>query len=402
MASTASAADSLDPITAAQARLTGVRVSDCHRAALDFTSDTEEVDLPSFYQEASSRQHPWANIGDRTFWSGPRPPQRHWRNIFRWRSRPSLPSNNQTGNFSQRTALQPLAPKASRLSMPTPHHVYEHNGGSSPCLELPGHTEDPPSELAAFEQGTYQEVQKEMTATVREMAIRLRQKQTIQQLERLQFDDPEIIRLRRVPPGEMAELDSEPPGPAELPGWEVRALSSEPGPSAYELDTKGDIHNPEQGWPGDSQMEAPFSDLELVADVDSRGHLELPTSNPPNPKVSQGAQDIRPQGLSYVPSEGEAALRNCDGHSTECDSSTSRQNREMRSNYAADLTNRTPTDASLRQRHHPSPPQAHSRNLSGSVTMPIRDGEHECLSLFTDLDILVKALPARKSCRRTR
>ncbi|KAL9629085.1 MAG: hypothetical protein Q9204_005478 [Flavoplaca sp. TL-2023a] len=45
-----------------------------------------------------------------------------------------------------------------------------------------------PTELAAIERGTYEEVEKELIATARETARQLRQKQKLQQLERLPRD----------------------------------------------------------------------------------------------------------------------------------------------------------------------------------------------------------------------
>ncbi|KAL9000114.1 MAG: hypothetical protein Q9169_001189 [Polycauliona sp. 2 TL-2023] len=267
----------------------------------------------------------------------------------------------------------------------------------------------PPSELAAFEQGSYEDVQKELTATVREMAIRQRRKQTMQQLEQLQSNEPEILRLRRCPSNEIAELDSELVEPAELPGCEVRALSLVSGSCAYELDALSDPHEPEQGYrpvskiaqPDNPRTEAPFSDLELVGDLVAGGHIELPPSKLSSSDVSHGAQDTRPRDLVYISPGDKVALGSYDGNLTEGDSSTSWGNSKTQSNYTTNLTNRGPTDPGVRQQHDPSP-QVHSRNPSGSVTLPTWDREHECQSLFTDLDTLVKALPARKSCRQRR
>ncbi|KAI4252534.1 MAG: hypothetical protein L6R42_007920 [Xanthoria sp. 1 TBL-2021] len=276
----------------------------------------------------------------------------------------------------------------------------------APAAPAPNFREsNPPKELATFEQGTYEEVQKELTATAREMAIQLRRKQTLQQLEQLQLDEPGIIRIRRFPSREIAELDSELPEPTELPGWEIRASSSDPASCVYELDASDDIHEPKEttsriAQPRDSHIEPPFSDLEAVGDLDSRGHLEKMPMIPPGSNISYSAQDIGSQDESRLRSETEAATRNYHGHLTQPNSSNHWGNNEIRSNYTVNMTNYVPIDAGSEPQRHSSS-QVHSRNPSGSaVTIPPFDGENESHSLFTDLDTLVKALPARTSCRQ--
>ncbi|KAI4283380.1 MAG: hypothetical protein L6R38_002192 [Xanthoria sp. 2 TBL-2021] len=266
--------------------------------------ESKVVISPSF-EKVPGSQHPWSNVEDRTFWSGRRP-QRHWRKVFRRRSRPSLPPDVQIGRVSQRAVPPSSSPKGTSLSMPKKRRIQGDDGGISPCWELPGDTADSPKELATFEQGTYEEVQKELTATAREMAIQLRRKQTLQQLEQLQLDEPGIIRIRRFPSREIAELDSELPEPTELPGWEMRASSSDPASCVYELDMSDDIHEPKEttsriAQPRDSQTEPPFSDLEAVGDPDSRGHLEEMPMIPPGSNISYSAQDIGPQDESRLP-----------------------------------------------------------------------------------------------------
>ncbi|KAI4229525.1 MAG: hypothetical protein L6R36_000789 [Xanthoria steineri] len=255
--------------------------------------------------------------------------------------------------------------------------------------------------------GSYQVMlQKELTATAREMALQLRRKQTLQHLEQLQFDEPDMIRIRRFPCGEIAELGSEPPGPTELPGGEeTRASSLDPASCVYELDTLGDSHCPKEGYlttlkpveAWDSQTELPFSDLEPVGILDRRGHLKEISTAPLGFNLSYSAQDIESRDKSHLPNETEVRTGSHDGHVTEPNSSHSGENNEIRLNYTANTTNGVPADGGLERQKYPTS-QVHSRSPSGSFTLPHLEGENVNHSLFTDLDTLVKALPARTPC----
>lgn len=249
-------------------------------------------------------------------------------------------------------------------------------------------------------------MQKELTATAREMALQLRRKQTLQHLEQLQFDEPDMIRIRRFPCGEIAELGSEPPGPTELPGGEeTRASSLDPASCVYELDTLGDSHCPKEGYlttlkpveAWDSQTELPFSDLEPVGILDRRGHLKEISTAPLGFNLSYSAQDIESRDKSHLPNETEVRTGSHDGHVTEPNSSHSGENNEIRLNYTANTTNGVPADGGLERQKYPTS-QVHSRSPSGSFTLPHLEGENVNHSLFTDLDTLVKALPARTPC----
>ncbi|KAL8890169.1 MAG: hypothetical protein Q9215_002644 [Flavoplaca cf. flavocitrina] len=68
-------------------------------------------------------------------------------------------------------------------------------------------------------------------------------KQTLQQLERLQLDDPEIIRLRHLPLIGIVELDSELRGPIELPRCDMTAPSPGPDSCVYELYAVDSLHD---------------------------------------------------------------------------------------------------------------------------------------------------------------
>ncbi|KAL8854379.1 MAG: hypothetical protein Q9221_000866 [Calogaya cf. arnoldii] len=227
-----------------------------------------------------------------------------------------------------------------RLSMPTERRIQGNDSGMSPCYELPNHSTGSPTELATFEQGTYEEVQKELVATARVMAIQLRRKRTLQQLEQLQFDDPEIIRVRRFPSHYIAELDCEPPKPAELPGLDVEASSTNPASGVCGLGTLVDGHDPKEGYlptwetelPGHFRTEPPFSDLEAVGNSNSRGQIDKFPTVSSNPNISYITKDMQPQNISRLPSETEAAIGNYNCHPTE-NTGDSSGNNELRSNY---------------------------------------------------------------------
>lgn len=92
----------------------------------------------------------------------------------------------------------------------------------------------------------------------------------MEQLERLQFEDPEIIKLRRFPSAEIAELNSELPGPIELPGCGMAAPFPDPHSCVYELSTIDNLHGlqeeylttPDITQSRGSEIEPPCSDLE--------------------------------------------------------------------------------------------------------------------------------------------
>lgn len=215
-----------------------------------------------------------------------------------------------------------------------------------------------------------------------------------------------MIRIRRFPCGEIAELGSELPGPTELPGGEeTRALSLEPASCVYELDTLGDSHGPKEGYlttlkpveAGDSQTELPFSDLEPVGILDPRSHLQEFSTVALGFNIPYSAQDIESRDKSHLPNETEIRTGSHNGHVTEPNNSHSRENNEIRLNYTANTTNGVPADAGLERQQYP-PSQIHSRSPSGSFTLPHVEGENVNHGLFTDLDTLVNALPARTPC----
>ncbi|KAL8893591.1 MAG: hypothetical protein Q9192_005116 [Flavoplaca navasiana] len=265
-----------------------------------------------------------------------------------------------------------------------------------------------PTELAAFEHGTYEEVKKELIATARQMARQLRQKQTMQQLERLQLDDPEIIRLRHLPPTGIAELDLELPGPIELPGCDMTASSPDPDSCVYELNAVGNRHDLQEqhlktldtARLKGSETEPPYSDLEPLGNSDFGGNLAVPPLAVANCKASRRIQHLQPEAMGYLPNKDKAASKDHDGRLMRPDNLNDRGLNESRQDYSTRRTKYVlPTEANPGWKCQISS-QAYSRHASGSSTLRNVDSEIEPQSLFTDLDTLVKALPARTSSRQ--
>ncbi|KAL8840649.1 MAG: hypothetical protein Q9176_003762 [Flavoplaca citrina] len=106
-------------------------------------------------------------------------------------------------------------------------------------------------------------------------------KQTLQQLERLQLDDPEIIRLRHLPLIGIVELDSELRGPIELPRCDMTAPSPGPDSCVYELYAVDSLHDlqeehlttPDITQSRGSETEPPCSGLEPVGEPKCGDHL---------------------------------------------------------------------------------------------------------------------------------
>ncbi|KAL9034299.1 MAG: hypothetical protein Q9180_005486, partial [Flavoplaca navasiana] len=265
-----------------------------------------------------------------------------------------------------------------------------------------------PTELAAFEHGTYEEVKKKLIGTAREMARQLRQKRTVQQLERLQLDDPEIIRLRRLPPTGIVELDSELPGPIELPGCDMTASSPDPDSCVYELDAVGNRHDLQEqhlktldtARSKGSKTEPPYSDLEPLGNSDFGDNLAVPPLAIAKCRASRRMQHLQPEAMGYLPNKDEAASKNHDGHIMGPDNLNDRGLNESRQDCSTKRPNYVlPTEANPEWKCQNSS-QAYSRHASGSSTLRYVDSGIEPHSLFTDLDTLVKALPARTSSRQ--
>ncbi|KAL8876284.1 MAG: hypothetical protein Q9198_005495, partial [Flavoplaca austrocitrina] len=309
---------------------------------------------------------------------------------------------------ARHAALAPSLSTEAKLGMPTQRRVHEEDRKSSLCCELPGHTEVSPTELAAFEHGTYEEVKKELIATARQMARQLRQKQTMQQLERLQLDDPEIIRLRHLPPTGTVELDSELRGPVELPGCDMTAPSPDPDPCVYELNAVDNLHDlqveylttPDITQPRGSETEPPRSGLESVGEPKCGDHLVVPLLAPAGRTEFHNTQDVQAGNGSHFANDDNAALKVYDGHLIGHDSSTCQRHNESRRDYSIHGIKYINTGANF-ERGRQGTPQAHPRLASGSGTLRNVDREDERQSVFTDLETLVKALPARTSWRQT-
>ncbi|KAL8720762.1 MAG: hypothetical protein Q9225_002428 [Loekoesia sp. 1 TL-2023] len=101
-----------------------------------------------------------------------------------------------------------------------------------------------PVELVTTEYATYEEAKNEFRAAARRVALQKRREQTLEQLGRMQFEEPGIIKLRRPLSDSMPELDADPVRPAELTGSSIEAKSTASAPpkllSPHSLAMAGD------------------------------------------------------------------------------------------------------------------------------------------------------------------
>ncbi|KAI4174210.1 MAG: hypothetical protein LQ348_006416 [Seirophora lacunosa] len=127
-------------------------------------------------EDAGNQSHPGTDFQGRPCWS------------------PQKPSRTSRQRLRQRTA-KTQRPELAR-------------NPTTPVLQ-----KDIARELARIEHGAYEEVKELLSASARKLALEKRQAQTLQQLERMQDEQPEMLRIRR-----RVELDSSTPPLAELPG----------------------------------------------------------------------------------------------------------------------------------------------------------------------------------------
>lgn len=188
--------------------------------------------------------HPWTRITERHI----RIPTHSWKQGRTWFRQPSRSPN--TSNSRVREAAQvssvPATSEFTSSATTENQHNVDHDTGPTHRYELPGNTPGTsdfwprktvpannrgtsasPVELVTTEHGTYEEMKAEFRGVVRTAALRKREQQTLDYLERTQLEEPGMFRLRRVPfDTTVVELDTDTPGPAELPGSSIKADST--------------------------------------------------------------------------------------------------------------------------------------------------------------------------------
>lgn len=198
------------------------------------------------------QSRPWIPTSGRHFWI-PTQSRKQGRNWFRQRSRSQNTSNSRTREAT-RVSSAPAASGITSTATTENQHNVDHDTRLIRRYELPGNTpgtrdfwrgktalaNNPgtsasPVELVTTEHGTYEEMKAEFRAVVRRAALQKREQQTLDYLERMQLEDPGMFRLRRVLIETAVELDTDTPGPAELPSSSIEADSTTPKTSKSPL-----------------------------------------------------------------------------------------------------------------------------------------------------------------------
>ncbi|KAL8930967.1 MAG: hypothetical protein Q9208_000068 [Pyrenodesmia sp. 3 TL-2023] len=240
---------------------------------------------------------------------------------------------------------------------------------------------DSPVELLTNEYGTYEEVKEGFRAAAKEMAMARRQQQTLDQLASMQLCEPGIIRLRQPLSDAVAELDTEPPRPAELAGSSCKdgfiALAARRSTSSQLFGLLGEgsattTPYEEQSKSGDrrfSVLDMPWAHDDPVAC---------------NKDQISTAKDPRRKTYVYQP------------HSDFNEPQSGGEKNRHSTSMLADTDEPVGTQSSTQN----------SSALASPAVTPLRTSitdtteEHASYSCFGEFDRLVKELPPRTSRRR--
>lgn len=227
-----------------------------------------------------------------------------------------------------------------------------------------------------------------------------RRTQTLQQLERMQVDDPGIIRLRRFL---LAELDSGLPEPAELVGSTVTPELDTIGVSAQGPPICEPVVRTKDGQPSQQRSLPPENEASNVLPSEIQISHEEPV---PATLCSTAENKLTPS--MDVLSDQEKVLRRCTNQSTHLDSGRTtihtdsgsfpchgRSGEHNQPTHPKDTTNDGPTACCPCHQQTSS----RSRKASDSHDSPSRGIDMTAYSLFSDLEDLVKVLPPRRSRR---
>ncbi|KAL8676966.1 MAG: hypothetical protein Q9224_007235, partial [Gallowayella concinna] len=295
--------------------------------------------------------------------------------------------------------------------------------------ELPGHEQESSIELATIEHGTYEEVKSELTATARRIALEMRQRQTLQQLERLQLDDSGIIRLRHLVSSNVAELDSTLPRPAELRGSYpeldsaltphplTHAGNVRPDPESS-IEVAAEASNNTRPKTGPSNQQFMLANADLASCRSSQSSCTLTEKGfdmlSGQDKISCSETDLivcsREKELDMLSGQDKVTCSETDLISSSRDNESisynanniSHRNRSnnagMNSHWLAssqDTAHERPTSGQLYGSQTPSHIRYGSNNL-GSQTQTTDQANY---SPFSELDHLIEMAPARTSRR---
>ncbi|KAL8757026.1 MAG: hypothetical protein Q9184_004317 [Pyrenodesmia sp. 2 TL-2023] len=236
-----------------------------------------------------------------------------------------------------------------------------------------------PVELLTNENGTYEEVKESIRAAAKEMAMARRQQQTLDQLTSMQLNKSGIIRLRQPLFDAVAELNTEPPGPAELAGSSCEdcptASVARRSSSVQLFGEESVITTPNKEQPKSSDPRILVPDMPWARNNPVASNRDqLPTAK----DLRRKSYVYQPASTSQEPQPGATQYR----HSTSILAVTDPRAKNLsNTKYSSDLAS----------------PEATSARTS--ITDATRK-ENPSYSCFDEFDKLVKELPPRTSRRR--
>ncbi|KAL8802966.1 MAG: hypothetical protein Q9182_003454 [Xanthomendoza sp. 2 TL-2023] len=238
----------------------------------------------------------------------------------------------------------------------------------------------------------------------------MRQRQTLQQLDRLQFDDSGIIRLRRPASSNVAELDSVlpeldsalPPA-AELEGSDPEiglgltshpvtpAWNKRPDPErSFQIAAEASKHEPSELGRSDHDL--------ILADADAASGR---TSQSVCPSTEKELDMLSGQGKILVQEMGQASSSR-DDEQFSYNANISHWNRSneagMSSHYptaSQDTAHERPTICQFYDSRTPFD----NRHGSNNVVVPFQTPDQANYSPFSELDHLIQISPPRRSRR---
>ncbi|KAI4121981.1 MAG: hypothetical protein LQ338_006051 [Usnochroma carphineum] len=330
----------------------------------------------------SHQLQPWNHIDEGPFWNL----TKRGRSWFGQRSRSPRPPNP-----------RPLGKTGISLSNESDQRVtsarqrnLDNGSETTPLYELPGHTEEFPVELTTVEHGTYEEVKQHFRTAARRIALERREKQTLDQLERMQSDVPGIIRLRHTFPNATTELATDPPQPAELAGSSTEdgstVISTVKSPPLQMLPLASDDEsgNSFASW---FQGRPPFDSQHETA---SQRHKK-PIANCNLEGCCQA--DIGRVSVVSFRSATDAPPSN-DSESSSIAYDTTRGSHEDRSNGSIGEFKTGDKE------NQETPTATHGLATTNPTSASDTDKSHACDSCFDELDRLIKVLPPRTSRRQ--
>ncbi|KAL9010210.1 MAG: hypothetical protein Q9173_004837 [Seirophora scorigena] len=348
-------------------------------------------------QDAGNQSHPWTDFQGRPFWSAQKP-SRTW--MKRLRQRTAKTQGRNERGIRRRLYFGKTTQGENQMRV-----IVRGNGfassqeitAESPLSIPDSRCPDSPVELATIEHGSYEEVRELLSASARKLALEMRQAQTLQQLERMQDEEPEMLRICRP-----VDLDSSTSPLAELPGSTIDITTL--------LRHSRSRHESRLGPPGlieDSRRHS-WSGLEVVPTtaiqaekqvVDLGNMTHSPTQNPHNPCAKFRVGNGRSGEEETTPEKANRILSLGDSEVNRSDQQKHGRNEEGSGDKFTGSTHATDHEKESRSARCTCKPTSvcHQRSVSVPFVSQVQGEQPTSPSAFTDLDLLIRVLPPRKS-----